>query len=150
VPPATVGQSIDTSDLKENEIRVHMIPTYVIAIPLVTSVGELVASASISDLALKPTEGDGNALLDLRLNRSGNRSTYGDVFVTYASPTSGEIQVASLLGIVVYTPNPRRTLRLPLGLPDGMRLSGGTLHVVYRAKPDDGGEVLAEAELSVP
>ena len=40
--------------------------------------------------------------------------------------------------------------RLPLQVPDGLALAGGTLDVSYRDRPEAGGKLLAQASLNLP
>jgi len=47
-------------------------------------------------------------------------------------------------------PNPLRRARLPLQLPPGAALAGGTLRLSYRERADTGGKLIAESTLVVP
>ena len=151
VPPATAGADIEALELEEGQIRVQVRVIFGLSIPVIVRHGDLSATVTLSDLALEaPDNPDRPPVLSLRLNRSGDRSTYGDITVTLRSDGGGETQVGLVRGVAVYTPNESRTLRLPLRPPEGVALEGGRLYVAYRARPEEGGAVLAEGELPLP
>jgi hypothetical protein len=52
--------------------------------------------------------------------------------------------------VAVYVPNARRRVRMALAMPDGAVLSGGTLKVSYRERPEAGGRLLAESAVALP
>ncbi len=152
VPPETAGQDIEKDSLKEGEIAVKILTTYAITIPVIVRHGDLSASVTISDLALNPSEDtNASAVLFLRLNRSGDRSVSGEINVTFKSDQGGDEQVVGLVyGINILSPSPARTLNIGLKAPEGVTIEKGLLHIVYRARPEDGGAVLAEADLRIP
>lgn len=151
VPPAAVGADIEALDLKEGEIRVQVTTIFGVTIPVIVRHGDLSAAVTLSNLALNSPESPGNPpVLLLRLNRSGDRSVYGDVVVTFKPDAGEETEVGVVRGVAVYTPNFTRILQISLRLPNGVALRGGRLHVAYRERADEGSAVLAEAEIPVP
>ncbi len=151
IPPPTAGADIEALELEEGEIRVQIRTIFGLSIPVIVRHGKVSASVTLSDLSLRPTEKPGEPpLVAFRLNRSGDRSVYGDVAVTFKPNGGGETEVGLIRGIAVYTPNKSRTAQLPLRPPDGVELKRGRLHVVYRARVEEGGAVLAKAQLRVP
>lgn len=151
LPPETAGDDIEQLDLAEGEIRVQITTVFAITIPIIIRHGELSAAVTISDLALKPSETpDEPPVLLFRLNRAGDLSVSGDVSVTFVSYQVGdEIVVGLVRGLSVLSPCLTRTVRLTLRPPEGVVLEDGRLHLVYRARPEDGGAVLAEGDLSL-
>lgn len=151
LPPDDVGESIEPTDLAQGEIQVRLIATYSISIPIIVRHGNLSANVGISGLEFDLAGKTGTEpTLSLRLNRSGDRSVYGDLAVTFEAGDGVESEVGRILGIAVFTPNESRTLRLRLSPPEGIALRNGQLRVVYREREDAGGAVLAEAELALP
>lgn len=152
IPPETAGKDIEKLDLKEGEIAVKISTIFAITIPVLVRQGELSASVIMSDLALYPSEDTNTSrVLSLRLNRSGNRSILGEVNVTFKPDQGGDEQVVGLVrGIAVLYPYPTRTVKIPLNAPEGVTLQKGLLHIVYRARPEEGGAVLAEADMRIP
>lgn len=151
LPPETAGEDIEELDLEEGEIRVQITTIFSITIPVIIRHGKLSATVTVSDLALIPSEKpDEPPVLFLRLNRSGDRSVSGEVKVMFVSDKGGdELEVGLIRGLAVLAPYPTRTVKLTLRAPEGVVLEGGRLHVIYRARPEEGGAVLAEAELSL-
>ncbi len=152
IPPETAGQDIENLDLKEGELQIRIKTAFAVTIPVIARHGELSAMVSITDLALTPSENpDKPAILFFRLNRSGNRTVSGDIEVTFKSNQGGDEYVVNLVrGIAVLCPYPARIVRLSLGPPEGVVMQNGSLHLVYRASPEEGGKILAEADIQVP
>ncbi len=151
IPPAAAGADIEALDLKEGEIRVQIRTIFGLTIPVIVRHGDLSATVTLSNVALKSPESPGSPpVLSLRLNRSGDRSVYGDIVITFKPDGGEDTEVGVVRGVAVFTPNLTRTLRISLRLPNGVTLRGGRLHVVYRERPDEGGAVLAEADIPVP
>jgi hypothetical protein len=147
-----VTQAAPEDELPTEGVGIRLIPVYGISIPVIVRHGETSARVTLSDLALQPPSDD-SALpaLKLSLNRTGNRSTYGDLTISLRPPGArADVVLARAAGLAVYVPNPRRDLTLALQVPEGVALSGSRLRVVYRNKPEDGGATLAEAFLDVP
>jgi hypothetical protein len=119
-----------------------------VAIPVIVRHGELDASFSITDLRFLEGSGEVPPQVELRIDRQGDRSIYGDVTVTHHPAGSGTPTVLSRIqGLAVYTPNAARTLRLELHVPDAVTLESGRLEVTFRER-GDGETALATTELS--
>ncbi len=152
IPPAEQGQDIEALALDQGQIGLQVRTIFGVTIPVIVRHGELSATVALSDLAVKPAEkADELPLLFLRLNRRGDRSVFGDFTVSFLPDRGGPEQVVGLArSVVVYTPNLTRTIQFPLRLPEGVVLRDGRLHVAYSARPEEGGQVLAEADIPVP
>lgn len=133
-------------------LGIRLIPVYGISIPLIVRHGETSAKVSLTDLAVQPASDESpRPVLSLVLNRTGNRSTYGDLTVTMRpAGASKDLVLGRVAGLAVYVPNPVRRASLALDVPEGVSLAGARLKVTYRAKPEDGGAVLAESTLTLP
>lgn len=119
------------------------------SIPVIVRHGETGVTTSLTDLSLE-TGDDKALLLSFAIKRDGTRSVYGDLVATF-TPTGGSpLEVAKVAGVAVYVPNPLRKSKLPIKLPDGVTLKNGTLTLRYLDRPEAGGKVIAEANLSVP
>jgi hypothetical protein len=114
------------------------------SMPIIVRQGPVSAQVALTGLHL-----DG-AALSLQFERSGTASVYGDLAVTFTPRGGAPLAVGGMGGVAVYAPNPRRRAVLPLTLPPGVALKDGRLAVVYRERPDQGGAVLARADLDVP
>jgi 3,4-dihydroxy-2-butanone 4-phosphate synthase len=121
------------------------------SIPVIVRQGDTEASVTLSDLSVvPPADAGADPMLALQLNRSGNRSVYGDLAVNFTPKGGAAIELAKAGGVAVYVPNPIRKAKLPLKLPAGTVLSGGSLQLSFRERPDAGGRLLATASLTLP
>jgi hypothetical protein len=121
------------------------------SIPVIVRQGDGEAKLSLSDLQVlppSPTAPEGS--LALNMNRVGNRSSYGDLLVTFTTQDGVIFEVAKASGVAVYVPNASRHATMPLHLPAGKTLPHGTLKATYRDRPEAGGKLLAEASLALP
>lgn len=132
-------------------ISIKLTPIMAVSIPVIVRQGQLAVESGLGDLALR-TDPSVKApyLLDMTMQRSGERSVYGDFVVNYISPKGKSHVVGLANGIAAYPPNSLRRVELPLYPPEGIKLERGRLQVLYRQQPDEGGETLAEAELTLP
>ena len=131
-------------------LGVSLTPIYGLSIPVIVRHGALEATAKLSDLKVLRSANPAKNTLSLNIEREGRRSTYGDIVAFWDAPGKGEVEVGIVKGIAVYTPNPRRSISLPLRHPKGLDLSGGRLRVVYRETTDGSEKKLAESVLVVP
>lgn len=146
VPNPETGQSVEMATNRDGlSIRLVVVPG--ITIPLIVRQGGLAATASLTNLGLSKANG---ATLSLRINRTGTRSLFGDIAVTYITADGSEYVVGEISQLAVYTPNTHRTITLSLRVPDGVKLNGGSMRVEYRARPEDGGETIASTRIKVP
>lgn len=152
LPSETSEENIEKPALEEGELQIQIKTLFAITIPIIARHGELTSTVTLSDLKLDlPEDTTKVPTLFLRLNRSGNKSVYGDIIVTFV-PNSGEDEsvVGLIRGLGVLSPYPTRTVLLALRIPDGVDFQNGQLQIAYRASREIGGEVLTEAELNVP
>ena len=120
------------------------------SIPVIVRQGDTQASATLSDLALLPAAGDAAPALSFVINRSGNRSLYGDLTVRFTPKGGQPVELAKAGALAVYVPNTLRRARMALQVPTGTTLAGGTLNLTYRERAEAGGKMMAEASLSLP
>lgn len=134
----------------EDGLEIKLKALISVSIPVIVRHGETAASVSISNLELHRATPGRPAVLSFAIQRSGNRSVYGDLVVGFTPNGGTDQQVGGARGVAVYTPNPLRRGRLELTAPQGAALPRGTLRLVYRERPEDGGRTLAEAVLKLP
>lgn len=119
------------------------------SIPVIVRHGETTVTATLDKLALETAKDDAKVLV-FNISRSGNRSVFGDFLVTYTPAGGRSVEVGKVGGIAVYVPNTVRKAKLPLTIPDGVMLKGGTLRLTYSERPEAGGKLIAQAELAIP
>ncbi len=150
VAEAKGATSIETQDAPAGEVSVQLIMLAGISIPLIVRHGETAANVTLSSLELLKTAAGQPAALALVLQRTGNRSVYGDLGATFTPQGGAAQEVGKAGGVAVYTPNALRRVKLALQPPAGLVLARGTLRVTFRDRPDAGGKLLAEAAIELP
>ena len=131
-------------------IGISLIPLVGVSIPVIVRSGDTAATVSMGALAVHPSKTGQSATVSLELHRTGNQSVYGDL-ILYFHPKGGTPrEIGRAGGVAVYTPNAFRRIGMQLTSEMGAAPSNGSLTAVYRARPDDGGDVLAEASLTLP
>lgn len=134
-----------------NEVGVTIAALIGVSIPIIVRHGETDASVTLTDVSIEKPKAPGQpGVVALQMNRSGNRSVYGDLTATFKAAGGAEQIVAQAGGVSVYVPNALRRVRLTLQTPLGTALSGGTLNVTYRERTADGGKLLAESTVQIP
>ena len=148
--PETEGTaSIENQNTGGTQIGVVLNALVGAAVPVIVRHGASSASVKLAGLALSKDDAR-RAQLVLQFEREGNNSVYGDVSVVFTPKNGKPHSLAQVNGIAVYTPNRIRKTTLPLQVPDGVALAGGTLEVSYRDRPEAGGKLLAQASLNLP
>ncbi|MFC4930383.1 fimbria/pilus periplasmic chaperone [Massilia sp. GCM10023247] len=148
--PDVEGQaSVEHQGGNGSQIGVVMNALVGASVPIIVRHGIVNAEVRLSGLALGKDEAK-RPQLALQFERAGSASVYGDVSVTFTPKNGKPHSLAQVGGIAVYTPNRVRMATLPLVLPAGVALAGGTLEVSYRDRPEAGGKLLAQASLNLP
>lgn len=149
-PEARGSTSIEArNSVAENEIGIVLTTLVGVSIPVIVRHGNTEASVSLTHLDLQQPS-NAAPTLTLSMERSGNQSVYGDLTVSLTPVSGAEQVIARANGVAVYSPNALRRASLALQLPNGQRLTNGTLRVTYREQAEDGGKLLAEAALQLP
>ena len=144
-----MGQSVPGA----GGISVSLVVIPGVALPIIIRHGELSVAANLSDMHMIRTgvnnERPGVAF---RINRTGNRSVFGDLTATYYPPGGIEgIVVARINKLAVYSPNTTRSVAMALTVPENVSLApGGRLAVSFRTPPQEGDELIAEGSLKLP
>lgn len=140
-----LGESEEQDNSKE--IAVRLTPVFGISIPAIIRVGISDVKVNISDALVDITEN--TPRLNLKFNRAGNISVYGDLTVNYISPKGKTKQVASVKGIAVYTPNTVRRFKVDLDKNSGIDYRSGKLRIIFKNQKDAGSDILAEEEIEL-
>lgn len=120
------------------------------SIPVIVRHGDTQAQVALRNLVFQAVGADKGAAVSFDILREGNRSVYGDISVTFTPKVGISQDLVKASGVAVYVPNPLRKARMPLTVPEGTVLSGGTLKVSYRERAEAGGALLAESSLTLP
>lgn len=151
VADTTGASSIEQAD-KAGDKAIGVVITALIgaSIPVIVRQGDTQASVTLSDLALQPATGEAGPALGFQINRSGNRSVYGDLAVTFTPNGGKPVDLAKVGALAVYAPNALRRVRMLLQVAPGTALAGGALNLSYRERAEAGGKMMAEARLALP
>lgn len=129
-----------TAQREVKGIAFELIPIYGVTIPVVIRMGNLQAKVGIANVQL--TSHDGKPAVALDLNRSGDRSVFGDVRVF--KPGVKE-PIAVQRGVAVYTEVGTRHVVIPVN-PDLAGAAAGPVTVDFVETSDAGPVSLAETK----
>ncbi|MDE3059933.1 MAG: molecular chaperone [Pseudomonadota bacterium] len=132
VPDVSAGQDVEMKTVQQGQLSVRLIPVYGVSIPVIVRQGTVSAQAKLSNAALSGKN------LTVTINRSGNKSVYGDVIVTDAS---GNV-AGQARGVAVLVPNAKRNVQVPLNAG-----AAGNLTIEYREREEEGGKILDKVTL---
>lgn len=141
IPPATPVAPISSEPVKG--VHFQLTPVYGVTIPVIVRLGNLQATAGISDVHL--AEKNGNRVVSLELSRAGQRSTFGEVRVLKAGVKE---PVAIQRAVAIYTEVGKREVNIPLNA-DFKGSIDGPVTVQYVETYDDGAHVLAETSATL-
>lgn len=141
-------RSIESSAAAADEIGIQLTALVGASVPVIVRHGATDANVALTQLQLQRSS-TGLPLLALQMQRSGTQSVFGDLTVSFTPRSGAEQVIGRANGVAVYTPNPLRRAGIALQPPSGLHLSNGTLRVTYQEQAEDGGRLLAEAELSL-
>jgi len=108
------------------------------------------AAALAFSLAALDTVPDpaGRPVLNLTLERDGDRSVYGDLSVDWLHD-GDRVPLARLNGLGVYHPTPRRIMKIPLALAADAALDRGELQIVFQETELGHGDLQAAVTLDL-
>jgi hypothetical protein len=148
--PQARGASSVEAKAGDKEIGIVLTALVGASIPVIVRHEDTVASVSLSHLELQQAGTPAQPVLSLQFDRTGNRSVYGDLAVSFTPQGGAEQPVGKAAGVAVYSPNSLRRAKLTLLPPAGLALARGTLRVTYSDRPEAGGALLAAGELTLP
>lgn len=146
LPSEGVGDDIERRQATDKEgFSVAITAVFRISIPVIVRHGDLNAHFEISHLELLAEE---EPKINLRFDRQGNRSVYGDLDILFTP--NGETEphlLRHMKDFVLYTSNDTRTLDTELHIPDGLSLHNGILEAVFTGRDDGMESILARRQL---
>jgi hypothetical protein len=116
--------------VNDSGISVKIVPVFGISIPMIIRKGDNTTKIDLSDVSFQ-IEKDTMPTINMTINREGNMSVYGDIWVHHMSLQGKETRVGILKGLSVYTPNTLRHVSLFLEKKEGVDYHTGSLHVVF-------------------
>lgn len=152
IPPTNSTNIENTADPDNQKLTIQLIPILGISIPVIVRHGNLAVDVSISDIQYQDVEEDDGEqqFVSLSLNRDGNQSIYGDLTATFIDEKGEKFVVGKANGLSVYSPNSHRIVKLALHPTPGLQIENGKLLLSYHQTADNGGQLLAESNLTIP
>jgi hypothetical protein len=150
IPDTSSANSVaKAADLPPNEVGIQLTALVGVSIPVIVRQGDTSASVAISGIELLPPAAAGEPqVVAFKLERSGNRSVYGDLVLSFTPNGGKENVIGRASGVAVYTPNAMR--RAKLNVRGDATLARGTLTVQYFERREEGGKLMAQATLALP
>ncbi len=142
VVPKTQAPEVREAESVNIQIQVH----YGITIPVIVRNGELKYSAKVSEAKIITNE-DGSKSLKAKIERSGERSVYGDISITHYNESGTSTVLKFLPGVSVFSPNTHRIFDIKLEIPEEVDISKGKLEIKYIDR--DSGNIAAEKSISI-
>lgn len=145
--PTSAGRTLAEASGTESEgISIELIAIRSLTIPVIVRAGELSADVSIETAVTAPSEEEGEDLLVVRLTRSGDRSTYGDIQI-FVDGQAEPVYFAR--GIAIYTPNTERDVFLPMPTELADTLRGQTVRIAYVSSDPERPGLISDVTLAV-
>ena len=138
IPPAKPVAPTDKEPVKG--LHLQLIPIYGVTIPVIVRLGNLQASAGISNVHLD--RNGAKTAVDLDLSRTGTRSTFGEVRVLKPGIKD---PVAIQRAVAIYTEIGTRHVSIPVD-PQFKGDIAGPVTVQYFETFDDGKQKIAETQ----
>lgn len=136
VPPALSPEEAQ-KQAAAGGLTIRLTPIYGITIPVFVRKGQLQAGATLANPHLVKSGAD--SFLEVTVNRSGNRSVYGELV---GKSARGET-VFTLRGVAVYPEVAQRSVRIPLNAQQQAAVIAGPVRIEYREMPENGGQLIA-------
>jgi P pilus assembly chaperone PapD len=138
IPPATPVAPDNGAPVKG--LHLQLIPIYGVTIPVIVRLGNLQATAAISNVEVEKK--DGKSEIGLDLSRAGSRSTFGEVLVLKPGLKD---PIGIEKAIAVYTELGKRHVSIPIDDKFKGELSG-PVTIQYLETYDDGNQKIAETQ----
>ena len=147
--PTDSGLSIEQSQ-SASGVSIRMVPVFGVTIPVIVRHGKTAAQVTLSGMTILAADKDNKMpRLKFTIERGGNRSAFGDLTATLRAG-GADVVLGQIMRLAVYTPNKMRTVMLPLRVPDGVKLSGGEVRLVFKETQEAGGKLMSEAHIKAP
>lgn len=150
---ATMTDNSETEgDESGKNVVVMAKPKISLIIPIIIRYGNPEYKVSITDTKLRYDLQESGAKVpyaDITFLREGNRSSMGDIDITYISKSGSKHVLRHIIGIPIYRPTAKRKVSFKLEVPDGLKIDGGKLQVTYRSQAKEGSNIITEAEFAI-
>ncbi len=136
---------LDKKKIDSTQMSVRITAIFGISIPVIIRNGNLKAENTLSEIQLK-AKTDSTSVLSCKINRNGNRSSYGNIKIDFSPENGQKTELAYAKGIGVYPEITSRDFSIILHWPAGLKSRSGKLLVRYTLPDEEGGTLLAQTE----
>lgn len=140
---------MNTVQADTTKMSVSITPVFGISIPVIIRNGNLDYKMSLTDMALT-TINDTISSLTFNINRSGLRSSYGNLKVEFVPAVGKSFDVGMANGVGVYTDLSARKFGMYIRNKAEQKLKNGKLVITYSTTREEGDKELAKAEYKIP
>lgn len=140
---------MNTANTDTTKMSVSITPVFGISIPVIIRNGNLDYKMSLSDVQLT-TVNDTTSNLTFNINRSGLRSSYGNLTAEFVPAQGKPFVVGMANGVGVYTDLSARKFSMLIRNRVEQRLKNGKIVIRYATSREDGDTELAKTEFRIP
>jgi len=140
---------MNTTQTDTTQMSVSITPVFGISIPVIIRNGNLAYKMSLSDVALT-TVNDTVSNLTFLINRTGDRSSYGNLRAEFVPAVGKAFDVGQANGVGVYTDLSARKFSMSIRNRAEQRLKNGKLVIHYSLPREEGDTELAKTEFKIP
>ena len=141
-----LGMSTNKAD--SGSMSVSITPIFGISIPVIIREGTLNYKTTLSDVVFTPA--DSVSFLSVKINRTGNRSSYGNLRVEFVPNSGASYIVTQANGVGVYTNITSRSFVFQIRNQPGRVLKNGKLVIRYMLSREEGEAELSKVEFQIP
>jgi hypothetical protein len=116
-------------------VSVNLRPIFGLTIPVIFHSGQVNATATLSDLRLEREKNINK--INFTLNRSGNKSLYGDFTIKYFPVKGKSTTIAKINGVAIYTTIEKRFMSFNLPKNPLINFKEGTIKIIYKTRPGE-------------
>lgn len=127
VVPKAEAPTVQQKEGVNIKIQVH----YGVTIPIIVRNGKLSFKTNVADFKLDKQLKKKKAVAKVKIDRTGDRSVYGDLSIIYIDKNKETTVLKFLPGVSIFTPNTFRTFEVQFDIPDDIDLSQGKVEVRY-------------------
>jgi hypothetical protein len=136
LPDKTTARKNFSQTTNAPNIQINMIVGA--TIPILVRHGKLQAKVVTRSVSLeKSKKPSSHSVINVLLNRTGNRSVFLDLLLYgTGGPEGDEILLGQSRGFAIYADQFERTINVPINIPDGMDISNTGVKVVLRDRDE--------------
>ena len=140
---------MNTNQVDSGKMSVSITPIFGISIPVIVQNGDLKYDITLSNVRFAAINDSINELRFL-INRTGNRSCYGNLRVEFVPNGGQSVDVGIANGVGVYTDLASRDFQIQVKNRVGQPLKNGKFIIHYTLTREEGGSELAKVEYQIP